>query len=67
MTVETFGFKLAYLSGLYGAPILAFNIDARPTREIEHQCVVYVGGLPRCSTVMRTNVLCYNTCNTTKP
>jgi len=25
---------------------LAISIDARPTREIEHQCVVYVGGLP---------------------
>ena len=41
MTVDTFGFKLAYTSGLYGAPILAVSIDARPTPEIEHQCVVY--------------------------
>jgi len=36
MTVDTFGFKLAYTSGLYGAPILAVIIDARPTREIQH-------------------------------
>jgi len=44
MTVDTFGFKLAYTSGLYGAPILAVSIDARPTREIKHQYVVYLGG-----------------------
>ena len=54
MTVDTFGFKLAYTSGLYGAPILAVIIDARPTREIQHQYVVYLGGLPGWSTVMRT-------------
>ena len=62
MTVDTFGFKLAYTSGLYGAPILTVSIDVRATREIEHQCVVYVGGLPTCSTVMRTIVL-YNITN----
>jgi len=54
MTVDTFGFKLAYTSGLYDAPILAVIIDARPTREIQHQYVVYLGGLPGWSTVMRT-------------
>ena len=50
MTVDTFGFKLAYISGLYGAPILAVSIDVR---NIASVCSL-PGGLPGWSAVMRT-------------
>ena len=57
MTVDTF-VSIYWLThpGLNGAPTLAISIDARPTREIEHQYVVLPGGggLPGWSTVMRT-------------
>ena len=42
MTVDTFGFKLAYSSRLYGTPILVVSIDARNKASVS-QCSLPLG------------------------